>query len=221
VELDVRLDGSGVPVVIHDVDLTRVTRGERRERVDELPTEAFRAIDVGEGERVPRLSEVLAWARQHGARVNVEVKSDVREQWHLLRRVIAELRAEPDAGARIVLSSFHPFFVRVLSTALPEIPVCWLVHERQRVFRFAPGWRALGASGVNPEHTLLSGALVRRLRRAGALVNAWTVNEPALAVAYARFGVDSIISDCPGRILEALPPSGIAKRVADASPQTL
>jgi glycerophosphoryl diester phosphodiesterase len=45
---------------------------------------------------------------------------------------------------------------------------------------------------------------VRRLKAQNALVNTWTVNEPKLAAAYALFGVDSIISDCPGRILAAL-----------------
>jgi glycerophosphoryl diester phosphodiesterase len=110
-----------------------------------------------------------------------------------------------DAPERLLLSSFHPGFVRELAARLSPLPACWLVHEKQRLLRFALGWQRLGARGVNPEHTLLSAASVRRLKTQGALVNTWTVNDPILAAAYAVFGVDSIISDCPGKILAALP----------------
>lgn len=208
VELDVRLDGSGEVVVIHDTDLTRVTGGQDRGRVERLSTSRLLSVDVGRGERVPRLADVLAWARERDARVNVEVKADVRDRRRLLSAVIEQLRKIPDARERVLLSSFHPLFVRVLALALSEVAVCWLVHERQHLFRFAPGWRALGARGVNPEHTLLSAAAVRRFRQAGALVNTWTVNDVTLAAAYSSFGVDSIISDCPGKVLASLATQG-------------
>jgi glycerophosphoryl diester phosphodiesterase len=41
-------------------------------------------------------------------------------------------------------------------------------------------------------------------RRAGALVNTWTVNEGAEALRLSELGVDAIISDTPGAILAAL-----------------
>jgi len=204
IEIDVRLDGSEAAVVIHDADLARVTGGESRARVDQLSTAELRRFSVGAGERVPLLEDVLAWAREHDACVNVEVKSDVRQKQRLLECVVRELSRGRHASARVVVSSFHPGFVRVLATRLPELPVCWLVHDRQIVLRSAPGWRWLGASGVHPQHTLLSSSKVQSLQRSGALVGTWTVNDPALALAYARFGVDLIISDVPGQILAAL-----------------
>jgi len=204
VELDVRLDGSGRVVVIHDRDLVRVTDGRSRARVDGLSTSELSALDVGQGERVPLLADVLAWAREHDLVVNVEVKSDVREQKRVLDGVASELARAHELGSLVIASSFHPGFVRVLALRLPEIPVCWLMHDRQLVFRRAPGWKLLGASGVHPQHTLLSSTGVRSFRASGALVGTWTVNDPAFARAYARFGVDVIITDAPARILEAL-----------------
>lgn len=204
VELDVRLDGSGNAVVIHDRKLDRVARDGRRGSVEALSSAELSRVDVGGGERIPRLEDVLAWARERGCLVNVEVKADTRHRLRLLEAVVrclAPLRLHVD---QFLLSSFHPGFVRVLAARLAPLPVCWLVHEKQRLLRFAPGFRLLGADGVNPEHTLLSAARVRRWKRAGALVNTWTVNDPVLAAAYAAFGVDAIISDCPGRILSAL-----------------
>lgn len=203
VELDVRVDREGNVIVLHDPDLTRVTRGERRGHVEELPPDEVRRADVGEGERIPLLRDVLGWAEATDQCVNVEVKSDVRNRKGLVQGVVRELEAMKQSE-RILLSSFDPRLVTVLARRLPQFGVCWLFHEKQSILRRLPAWRALGAIGVNPEHTLLSSFGVRRLKAQGALVNTWTVNDPVLARAYALFGVDSIISDCPGEILAAL-----------------
>lgn len=203
VELDVRVDRDGNVIVLHDTDLARVTHGERRGHVEELPADEVRRADVGAGERVPLLRDVLSWAEASDQCVNVEVKSDVRNRRALVQGVVRELEALKRSEL-ILLSSFDPRLVSVLARRLPEFGVCWLFHEKQSILRRLPAWRAMGAIGVNPEHTLLSGFGVRRLKEQGALVNTWTVNDPVLARAYAVFGVDSIISDCPGKILAAL-----------------
>ena len=149
------------------------------------------------------MRDVLSWAEASEQCVNVEVKSDVRNRRALVQGVVRELEALKRREL-ILLSSFDPRLVSVLARRLPEFGVCWLFHEKQSILRRLPAWRAMGAIGVNPEHTLLSGFGVRRLKEQGALVNTWTVNDPVLARAYAVFGVDSIISDCPGKILAAL-----------------
>lgn len=204
VELDVRLDGDRQMVVLHDAELTRVTKGRSRAHAETLSTAALRALDVGGGERAPLLTEVLAWAEEHDLCLNIEVKSDVREKRALLDALVGLLAHERAGRERLLLSSFHPLFVLALARRLPHLPVNWLVHQKQMLLRFAPGYRALGASGVNPEHALLSAAKVERWHQSGALVGTWTVNDPELAVAYAKFGVDALISDTPGRLLNAL-----------------
>ncbi|MGC4089662.1 MAG: glycerophosphodiester phosphodiesterase family protein [Polyangiaceae bacterium] len=204
VELDVRIDAEGTVVVLHDPELGRVSQGACRAHAEELSTAELLRVDVGGGERVPLLEDVLRWAEQFDQCVNVEVKSDVRDRKRLVEGVTRVLAHGGDHAGRILLSSFDPRLVWALARRLPRLGVCWLVHEKQKILRHAPGWRALGAVGLNPEHSLLSGHGVRRLKARGALVNTWTVNDPALAAAYARFGVDCIISDCPGKILQAL-----------------
>ncbi|HLV65207.1 MAG TPA: glycerophosphodiester phosphodiesterase family protein [Polyangiaceae bacterium] len=204
VELDVRLDGSGEIVVLHDPTLARVTQGENRARVDALSTEQLRALDLGHGERIPRLVDVLAWAREHDQLLNVEVKADQRSWPALVRAVVAQLARSPQCAERVLLSSFHPLVVTWLARRLPDFPVCWLVHGGQRVLRSAPGFRRLGAIGVNPEHTLLEPERVASWKRNGALLATWTVNDPERAVHAAALGVDAIITDRPGAVRAAL-----------------
>jgi len=202
IELDVRLDGSGQVIVLHDPRLTRVTQGADTRHAEDIESRELARLDVGKGERVPTLAEVLSWAREHGQRVNVELKSDVRNKRLLLQQVERSMtrQALPD----VLFSSFHPYFVWWLARRLPDVPRAWLVHAKQHVLKYAPGLRRLGANGLNPEHVLANAARVSRLKSAHFLVNTWTVNEPARARQLAKMGVDTIISDVPGKILAAL-----------------
>ncbi|HYJ09053.1 MAG TPA: glycerophosphodiester phosphodiesterase family protein, partial [Polyangiaceae bacterium] len=95
VELDVRLTKTHEIVVLHDVTLARVTGGADRRALEQLSWQQAREVDIGQGERLPLLSDVLDWARQHDQLVNVEVKSDVRLRRDLVRAVIDLLARHP------------------------------------------------------------------------------------------------------------------------------
>ncbi|HWZ93218.1 MAG TPA: glycerophosphodiester phosphodiesterase family protein [Polyangiaceae bacterium] len=202
VELDVRLDGSGRVIVLHDPTLARVTKGADLRHAEDIPSSELARLDVGNGERVPLLTDVLGWAKTHEQRVNVELKSDVRQRALLLTRVAEVMNGIPLPA--VLFSSFDPRIVRWLSRHLPGLPRAWLVHEKQRFLQYAPGARLLGACGVHPEHVLASARRIAQLKRASSLVNVWTVNDPARARELARDGVDGIISDVPGEILHGL-----------------
>ena len=202
IELDVRLDGGGEVIVLHDPTLERVTRGADTRHAEDIPSRELSRLDVGKGERAPTLAEVLSWAREHQQRVNVELKSDVRNRMLLLQQVARVMTRQ--ALPSVLFSSFHPYFVWWLARRLPQLPRAWLVHEKQHILKYAPGLRLLGANALHPEHVLVSSARVARLKRAHFLVNTWTVNDPARARELSGFGVDAIISDVPGKILAEL-----------------
>jgi glycerophosphoryl diester phosphodiesterase len=204
VELDVRRCASGEVIVLHDPTLSRVTGGRDGRHVETLPWTELSRIDVGRGERVPLLEQVLDWALGLNMLVNVEVKSDVRARAALLAAVTALLQAHLAAQDNVLLSSFDPRFVRFFSRRLPEVTVGWLVHARQHLLRGAPAHRWLGASAVHPEHVLARPNNVARWKAAGSLVVVWTVNDVSRARALADIGVDAIISDVPGKILQGL-----------------
>ena len=202
IELDVRLDGSGRVIVLHDPTLERVTGSADRRHAEDIPSRELSRLDVGKGERVPTLAEVLSWAREHGQRVNVELKSDVRNRVLLLHQVARVVRGQ--ALPSVMFSSFHPYFVWWLARRVPELPRAWLVHKKQHLLKYAPGLRQLGANALHPEHVLASSNRVARLERQNFLVNVWTVNDRLRAKELAQIGVDAIISDRPGDILSAL-----------------
>src|SRR6185436_14185576 len=70
IELDVRVCGTGELVVVHDPTLERVTGGRDRRAIAEIAHHELARVDVGAGQRVPTLTEVLAMARTRRLRVN-------------------------------------------------------------------------------------------------------------------------------------------------------
>jgi glycerophosphoryl diester phosphodiesterase len=204
VELDVRLCGSGQIVVCHDRTLERVSSGRDLRLVEQIALLELEQVDVGDGQRVPTLEAVLDWARERRARVNVEVKRDVRDLALLVRRVSELVQSVSDAPERILVSSFDVRAVRWLARELSGVAVGWLVHARQHLLNGAPGFSWLGARAVHPQNVLCTSESVARWKRRGALVNTWTVNDETRAAHLAGLGVDALISDDPGRILRAL-----------------
>ncbi len=204
VELDVRLDGDGRVIVLHDQTLLRVSGGAEPREAETLGAAELSRVDVGSGERVPLLGDVLAWSREHGARVNVELKRDVRRPFGLVEGVVRAIRRAGNTEDLVLFSSFHPALVAALALRLPGHARAWLVHAGQRFLKRAPGYFALGADGVHPQHTLITERSVARWKRRGAIVNTWTVNDAAEARRVALLGVDAIIGDAPGAVLEAL-----------------
>jgi glycerophosphoryl diester phosphodiesterase len=204
VELDVRLDRDERVIVLHDAELGRVSGGTQMRAAEDLGAAELAEVDLGGGERVPLLVDVLRLFRELGARVNVELKRDVRRPSALLRGVEQAVRESGASPELVIFSSFRPGFVAALARRLPEYPRAWLVHEKQRILRSAPLFRLLGSDGVHPQWTLVTAGSLARWKSGAAVVNAWTVNDGAEARRLSDLGVDAIISDRPGAILEAL-----------------
>ena len=209
VELDVRLVKSGEIVVLHDPTLGRVTGGADRRAVEQLTWAEVQKVDVGRGERVPLLADVLDWAKSRDLLVNVEVKSDVGRRRDLLHGVRDLLQRHPYAPRGVALSSFDPRFVWFLARALPQVPSAFLFHTKSPMARAAAlvgaaTFSRLGARAVHPEQVLVTEQRMQAWRAKKALVGVWTVNDEKRARELSALGVDYIVSDCPGAILRAM-----------------
>jgi glycerophosphoryl diester phosphodiesterase len=198
IELDVRLSADGELVVMHDAAFDRVTQGQDHRRVAELPYEEIRRIDVGNGERAPRLSEVLGFARARHLRVNVEMKHGVPQRLALAHATARQLSAV-DPFLPIIVSSFDPLILATFATLVPRMPRALLVH-RSKWSTLALETGMAWLDGLHVERTLTRDATIQRLLRQGLLLNVWTVNDVREAQDLAAMGVDGIITDVPGLV---------------------
>jgi glycerophosphoryl diester phosphodiesterase len=202
VELDVRLSRDLEVVVVHDRNLTRVTAKRETRDVAELSWLELSMTELGDGQQIARLDDVLAWAKASGCALNVEVKHDVPDRIALARVVARTLRA---ARARVLVSSFDPLILLGLRLLAPELP-CALLTDPSR--RSARALHALArpalVSALHVERRQASASSIERWKRRGLAVGVWTVNDPQEARRLRDAGVDILITDEPGRILEAI-----------------
>jgi glycerophosphoryl diester phosphodiesterase len=220
-ELDIRVTGDGVPVVLHDPTLDRTT--DRAGPVDGLPLEAVRQADAGyhftpggrafpwrgRDARVPTLAEVLATFP--AVPLLIELKTPAAGP--AVRRLLEEQRAT----GRCAVASFHgaalePFLrppfrrgatradtARLWLAALAGLP---LRGRRYDLLAVPQRWHGLPVA---------TRRFIRRARAAGCPVHVWTVNDVPVARRLWSWGVSGIVTDYPGRLVTERP-GGQAER---------
>jgi glycerophosphoryl diester phosphodiesterase len=211
VEIDVRPCVDGTLVVVHDDDLRRVSG--RPGRVSASTLAELKSYDVGKGERIPTLDEVLAFLRGR-ALVNIDQKAD-----NLAPQL---LRSIDRAGKRdeTMLSGGALGTFRAMRELAPSIGIAlsldaswgaaakyWLARHTSAGARGQAGWimagaRRAGVQDVTLDYRLASPGVVKRLHRAGMVVLTWTVDDLGTMRALKRAGVDGITSNRPDLLAE-------------------
>jgi glycerophosphoryl diester phosphodiesterase len=202
VELDVLRCATGEVVVFHDDDLKRL--GGRREVIADLPLAAIREVELSPGGRISTLDEVL---EELGPTmlVNIELKAREVPDLRLAAAAVGVARRHA-LGARGLFSSFHPALVgqvRLLDRSL----LTGLLFHRTQSLPLREGWlrHVVRPTAVHPEHPLVEERRVGRWRRAGLLINTWTVDDKAEVHRLASLKVDGIITNDPARTRSLLP----------------
>ncbi len=201
VELDVHLSRDGVPVIIHDAHVDAHTNGHGA--VADLTLAELKALDAGEGERIPTLEEVLT-SLPNTFIVNIELKSESLIQG-ALERTVAALVQRLGAEGRVWFSSFNPLALRRIQPLTPKVP-CGLLYDetypppllRRLITPFTPH------AALHPHHTLLSADFIQAAHARGLRVYTWTLDDPERARELARWGIDGIITNEPDTLLRAL-----------------
>ena len=186
IELDVQASADGVAVILHDDTLDRTTNAH-----GDVSLLSWAEISAArsEGEPVPRLEEVAAWAAETGAFLNVEIKRPGIEATAL---AVIE-RAGHTAST--LFSSFHAESVAEVRRLAPGA-ACWLLTDRWRPDTLGLA-RELGVGGVCLHDPLATADVLSALRaeKLGAVV--WTVDKPGRIRALLRAGVEAIITNVP------------------------
>lgn len=154
------------------------------------------------GESIPTLAEALAWSREVGLHVNVEIKDQLGGDDDGLVRATADLIRASGLGERVCVSSFRAASVGLFHALCPEIPVGLLLDTRAMqapTERIMDMLRDLGATALHPAVRGLRPGLIREFTSSGFDVNVYTVNSPEDLAWLAREGATGVITDFPGR----------------------
>jgi len=190
-ECDVRLTKDGHAVVIHDATVDRTTNGTGRVR--ELTLDEIRALDAGDGEKIPLLSEYLQFLKETGRPSEVEIKDP-----DVLETVLTQIRAH-DVVELVCITSKLDTVMRA-KELLPDIDVGLPTTNpsREEIERAA----RIGASGVGIRYDYLTHELVKFIQGLGIEARGWNpVTEETIEYTLS-FGVDSITTDRPDLALD-------------------
>jgi glycerophosphoryl diester phosphodiesterase len=220
IETDVHLTRDGVPVLIHDDHVARVS--ERAGAVRDFDWPALRALDAGfrftapdgstpyrgAGLRIPSLAEALD--ALPGARLNLELKEDLPG---FCERVLAVVREAGRDETTLVTSGADALMQKLRAAVAQTRSRVALGASGVEVARFAlaarnrqpppPGPMALQIPTHFAGQPLVTPELIEAARAHGVHVHVWTINDPDEIDALLALGVDGIVSDYPARVVAA------------------
>lgn len=216
-ESDVHLTRDGVPVLLHDDVLERVSDGRGRVALQELG--ALRRLDFGfhfspdgrshpfrgRGVGIATLQEALD--RFPEARFNLELKENVPG---LVERTAAVVRAAGAEARTLLTAAEDELMAKLRGHAAAEGLGTALGASAADVLAFVssalegkpppPGPMALQVPHAFAGRPLVTESFVAHAHAHGIQVHVWTINEPAQMTQLLDLGVDGIVTDFPGRL---------------------
>ncbi|HTU21162.1 MAG TPA: glycerophosphodiester phosphodiesterase family protein [Gemmataceae bacterium] len=189
----------GIPTLAELLQFTAAYAGEPGMRAGKSQQQRKRAETVGfdlELKRVPFHPETIN-DRYDGTMPG------------LLEEAIVEAVRRAGVVARTTVRSFDHRCVRMLRQMEPGLTGAVLVAETALIAPAELVERA-DAQIYCPTYLFLDAAIVRQVRKAGARVLPWTVNEPEHWRRLLDWGVDGITTDVPDRLARYLGERGIA-----------
>ncbi|MEV8098318.1 glycerophosphodiester phosphodiesterase family protein [Kitasatospora sp. NPDC085879] len=188
-ETDVQTTRDGVPVLMHDATVDRVTDG--RGSVGDLTAAQIAALHVtvgpGPAQPVPTLDELLREIAGTGTRLLMEIKEQRSPQ-----DAARIARAAAASGADVVLYSFFPAMLRAAHEAAPELPAVLLQGGLPTL---DPG--GLRLDGIALDEQLATPERIAREHAAGRQVYVWTLDRESAWRTAADRHADAVITDIP------------------------
>ena len=206
VELDVRLTADGVPVILHDLDVSVTTDGSGP--VHLLTLAEVKRLDASGGAaprvEVPTLHEVLT-ALSGRVGVNLEIKNLPGEPSFdspaeaIVEASIRALEETAFAGS-VLISSFNWLSIERAQALRPDISTGFLTIAMIDPWAALVYVRTHGHRYVLPQvpAVLEGGAeFTAAAHRDGVMVGTWTADEPHLIERLFDMGVDAVASNRP------------------------
>ncbi len=199
-EFDVQESKDGEVVLMHDRDLARVTTD--RHRVRELPLRKLKELrfrpHIARGypdERIPTLREVFELCQDQDIKLNIELKPYGRRE--PLAKKVFDLIAEYDFEDRCLVASLdYPSLVATRKHN-SRLKLAYIVSPLN-----VGNLANQDVDFLEIHKDLATDNLLRRAHRQGKKVFIWTVDDRREMQRYLDRGVDSIITNDPGLLLE-------------------
>ncbi len=202
IELDVQQSKDGQLFVCHDCNFKRLTGVDAN--AWELDYAEIRSLDVGNDAEeqyrdayMPLLSEVISFAKEHGIKLNIELKPTGHEKD--LEKAVVKLVEENLFGLDCVISSLqYPCLERVKEVNA-SIQTAYV-----GALAYGDLLRMTAADAFSLERQSTTASMVERIHHAGKQIFVWTVNDAEDVSSLLELGVDNIITDDVNMVKEEM-----------------
>ena len=196
-ESDVHRTRDGHIVISHDADVQGLL-------IATATLAEVQAKDLGGGERVPLLTDVLA--RFTDVPVNIDLKAPG------IAADVVKVLVEKREAERVLLASFHVGELVAVRAARYPGPTGLARDEIVRLLALPwPALKVWRLKGARAQVPMRSGRahfnttrFIERAHAVGIRVDYWTINDVDDARALVALGADGIMSDDPGRVRPAV-----------------
>ena len=155
-------------------------------------------------ETIPLLSEVLDLIPKK-KEIYVEVKTGTE----ITDQLIKDIYQHKEKIQEISIISFYPEVIKEIKSIAPELTANLLVNfegpkliEENDIVRMM---KEINADGIGAQnHKSLDIHFFNKINRENKKVHVWTVNSKEEAKRYYELGLDSVTTNCPGKIREYL-----------------
>ena len=155
-------------------------------------------------ETIPLLSEVLDLI-PHKKEIYIEVKTGTE----ITDQLIKDIYQHKEKIKEISIISFYPEVIKEIKSIAPELTANLLVNfegpkliEENDIVRMM---KEINADGIGAQnHKSLDIHFFNKINRENKKVHVWTVNSKEEAKRYYELGLDSVTTNCPGKIREYL-----------------
>lgn len=203
VEVDIHLSEDNRVMVIHDKTTERTSVGNRILKVEDVPSELLRDLDVGawkagqfEGEKIPFLSEIIETVPENKILV-VEIKCGSEVLPHL-KRVVEESGKQD----QIVFISFGWNTILDTKIEFPGNKCYWLSDVKTGLKTKMKQAAEAGLEGVNLSHNIIDEEVIQLGNELNLEILTWTVDDPAEAKRLIDLGVSAITTNRPNWLAE-------------------
>lgn len=207
VEIDVRLSKDGIPLVIHDSSVARMTGIKDYPSIPHLTFSQIQQIDVGQrfgksfqGEKIPSLSEVLSldWKQ---TKLMLEIKKCPQKE-DVLVKAIFNILSEMKTLPSIIMGSFSVEIIQEvqqqLKHSLIPIETIGIVEKHEMLTPFIE----LKMNHIAIWYKLITPYLVQDLTDKKIDLWTFTVDDVNVAKFLISLGVKGIISNDPKTMIE-------------------
>lgn len=185
IELDVRFTRDGIPIVIHDDDLKRVTGLDKKVR--DLTLDEVKKVRVMGREPIPTLEEVLNEIKGKTI-IFMEIKELIDE------KSIVRILEEHKVIDHLLVISFNYDYLKKIKEMKNSIEIGLLTYVRPLPIDNAIKLKAMA---ILPRYNLITPNTVKEIHSKKLKVYTWTINDVSLALKMVNYGIDGFATDDP------------------------